>query len=460
MTQEAAGSYPTKARRSPASPSLHERLPVVLPVVVAYGCSGLVIWCISEIVNNPPSDRAGWLGAGARLCGLLGSYLLLVEVLLVARLPWLERDVPVIVLRRWHARNGRLLLTLIVLHACLAVAVEAARTQSPFVGAAIGMVLHFPHVMAAAAGLALLVMAAATSARSVRARIAYGWWHLLHLSTYAAVGLGFAHQLLGADLVGSAGTALWTGMHVLVGVLVLWFRVVAPVRASLRHRLRVTAVIREAPDVVSVWVRGRRIEQLQARPGQYLRWRILTRWSWFTAHPYSLSAPPGPDGLRFTVKAVGNHSRALGRVRVGTRIAIEGPYGALTECRRRRQRVLLLAGGLGIAPLRALLEVLTADPGELTLIYRVGCSEDVIFRDEIDDLARRRGVGVHYLAGPPGGEGRPEPLAPERLTDLVPALRWHDVYVCGPTGMVTTAVTSLRTAGVDHRHIHTETLSF
>jgi predicted ferric reductase len=60
--------------------------------------------------------------------------------------------------------------------------------------------------------------------------------------------------------------------------------------------------------------------------------------------------------LRLTVKAVGDHSAALARVRPGTAIAIEGPYGAFTRHAQRRPQALLVAAGIGVTALRSLLE--------------------------------------------------------------------------------------------------------
>src|SRR5437762_1028493 len=91
---------------------------------------------------------------------------------------------------------------------------------------------------------------------------------------------------------------------------------------------------------------------------------------WWHGHPFSLSSAPNGEWLRITVKALGDGTRSLQRLAVGTRVLVEGPYGVLTGARRRRRRILLIAGGIGIAPLRALVESLPAAPGEMTLLYR------------------------------------------------------------------------------------------
>src|SRR6185503_15122577 len=120
---------------------------------------------------------------------------------------------------------------------------------------------------------------------------------------------------------------------------------------------------------------------------------------WWEAHPFSLSAAPGSERLRITVKGVGEYTAALRALRPGTRVIAEGPFGAFTAAARRRRRVLLIAGGVGITPIRALLEDMPATPGDIAVVYRAQRPGDVILRDELDALAATRGAELHYVVG-------------------------------------------------------------
>jgi ferredoxin-NADP reductase len=154
-------------------------------------------------------------------------------------------------------------------------------------------------------------------------------------------------------------------MHAYALALVVRYRVVAPLENTWRHRLRVEAVVPEADGVVSVIMRGAHLDELGAEAGQFFRWRFLTAATWRTAHPFSLSAPPARDHLRITVKALGDGSALVHSVRAGTLVLAEGPSGALTARRRTRPSVLLIAGGVGITPMRALFETLPIGHGRL-----------------------------------------------------------------------------------------------
>ena len=154
---------------------------------------------------------------------------------------------------------------------------------------------------------------------------------------------------------------------------------------------------------------------------------------------------------------MGDDSARLQRTPIGTRVYVEGPYGALTGSRRRRSRVLLIAGGIGITPLRALLEELPTRRGELTLIYRARHPKDVVFRAELDAIAQLNGATVHYIVGRRGSPSvPPDPLGPETLSSLVPDAQERDVYVCGPDPMMDAVRRTLRTLGVPTNQIHTE----
>jgi ferredoxin-NADP reductase len=205
---------------------------------------------------------------------------------------------------------------------------------------------------------------------------------------------------------------------------------------------------------VSVYVTGQGLDRMRAEAGQFFRWRFLDRKSWWEAHPFSLSAKSDAQSLRITAKGVGDHSRSLRHVRPGTRVMAEGPYGNFTARLRTRRRVLLIAGGVGITPLRAIFEAIPASPGDITLLYRASAERELLFGAELDELARSRRIEVRYLLG--SRDRRPSPLSARHLRQHVPDIVDRDVFLCGPPGMMNTVVKSLRSLGVRRSQIHYE----
>ena len=156
--------------------------------------------------------------------------------------------------------------------------------------------------------------------------------------------------------------------------------------------------------------------------------------------------------LRLTVKALGDGSGNLQDLPVGTWVIAEGPYGAVTASRRTRPDVLLIAGGVGITPMRALFETMPLHPGEdLLLVYRARSWGEVLFRDEFDDIAFRRGARVEYVVGEDFTL-----LTTPALSRLVPDLQQRDVFLCGPPGLAGALRTSLQQLGLPAQQLHEE----
>jgi ferredoxin-NADP reductase len=362
---------------------------------------------------------------------------------------------------RWHAMGGRYTVCLAVAHTLLIIWGYAVQDHTNVVHQTTSLVLTYPDVLMATVALGILVAVGITSARAARRRLRYETWHFIHLYTYLAVALAFSHQFAtGASFIFDAtARVLWAGMYIAVAALLLWFRVAMPIYHGLTRKLTVAGVVRESSDIVSVYITGRRLDAYGAEPGQFFRWRFLTSNLWWAANPYSLSAAPRHDMLRITVRMAGDHSRALASLKPGTKVWAEGPYGGFTSALRTNPKVLLIAGGVGISPVRALLESLPARRGDLTLIYRASTEDGLALRSEIDNIAAARHAHVHYLVGDRRSDMAGW-LDPANLRVLVPDLTRHDVFICGPDGLVSSVTQSLRTAGVARARIHNESFTF
>jgi ferredoxin-NADP reductase len=318
-------------------------------------------------------------------------------------------------------------------------------------------------VLMATVGAVLFGLVAASSIRLARRRLAYETWYGLHLYAYLAIALGFMHQLtLGTDFIGDpVAVGYWLGLYAVAVGLVLAFRLGAPIRSALRHRLRVAAVVDEGPGVVSLHIVGRRLDRLTVQAGQFFQWRFLAGGGWWRPHPYSLSAAPDGRSLRITVKDLGDDSARVRWLKPGTRVIAEGPYGAFTAERITQPQVVLIAGGIGITPLRAILEDLPPGRGGITLLYRASSWRDVVFRAELDELAASRGAEVVYLVGRRGSRDLPDdPLAPRALARQVPGAPQRDFLVCGPDGFLAHVQRSLRRLHVPKERIHAERFAF
>jgi predicted ferric reductase len=209
---------------------------------------------------------------------------------------------------------------------------------------------------------------------------------------------------------------------------------------------------------MSIYITGRFVSELGAEAGQYFRWRFMSRDLWYQAHPFSLSAAPNANTLRLTFKCVGGYTRRLKRrLRPGARVMIDGPYGAFTGVLRRQHGVVMIGGGIGVTPLRAIAETMhSRGRRDIVFLQRASKIGDLILTRELEalDQAGR----ITYI--PAVGSRKNDPLSAERLLDLVPDLEDREVFICGSVGMASSAVRNLRRAKVRRGRIHTEIFDF
>ncbi|MDT0438425.1 MULTISPECIES: ferric reductase-like transmembrane domain-containing protein [Streptomyces] len=389
-----------------------------------------------------------------RLAGLYGALLMAFQLLLVARLPWLDRRIGMDRLTSWHRWTGFGLLWTLLAHAVLITFGYAQSSSLGPIDQVVDLAETTEGVLRAVVAFGVILVVGAVSGRWARRRLAYETWHFVHLYTYVAVVLAFTHQVaVGTTFTASsAATAYWYGVWGVALGSVLAGRLVLPVWRNLRHRLRVSAVVAESDDVVSLYITGRDLDRLPARAGQFFLWRFLTADRWWQANPFSLSAAPDGERLRLTVKRAGAGSAALRHVKVGTRVFAEGPYGAFTALHRTRPESVLIAGGVGVTPIRALLEELS---GHAVVIYRVAADRDAVLYGELRELAAAKGAELHLVTGPVA----PDLLAPRELARMVPDIADRDVFLCGPPPMMASVLRNLRDLGVPKAQLHFERFS-
>ena len=431
------------------------RRAVVLTVtwVFLLGNAAGLVWLWVHGGNLHVKSAGEALTSAARITGLLSAYLALIQVLLLARIPALERAVGFDRLSVWHRWNGHACLDLVLAHVVLSVYGYALMDRISL-GSEISTMLGggiYPGMITATVGTALLVAVVATSIVIVRRRLRYEWWYLVHLTAYAGIALAWFHQIpTGNELVLDRVAAdYWRALFAATLALVVWFRFARPVVDAFRYRLRVDSVVEEGPGVYSLWIRGRGIHRLAALPGQFFLWRFLARGRWWASHPFSLSAVPTRDTLRITVKELGDFTSRIGEIRPGTRVVAEGPFGVFTAASRRRDRVVLIAGGIGITPIRALVEQFA---GDAVVLYRAVRDEDVVLAEELDALD----ADVRYVVGDHTSEEGRRLLSPEHLRELVPDIADREIYLCGPPAMTAVVERSIRRVGVPRRHVHVE----
>jgi len=409
---------------------------VSLPLLVLLAIGVPLIWAY-------PGDLAGWRVAGIMVgwagCGLLllSLFLMLREPRLALVLGGLER------MYRWHHRAGMGAYVLLLLHPLLLSADAlpdwqlAWRMLAPFSQG-------WPVWLGWASLLLLMLGLALTFAR----QIPYGRWRVLHIGLGLAVVLGLLHLL-------------WLGIDapayplLVLALAFLGWRILREDRGWSAHPYLVRSVSRLTDGMVELTL-GPMAQALPTRPGQFVLAAFLDGPAFRGCrefHPFTISGQT-PDGeIRLGIKALGDCTRHVQEVTVGTQVRIDGAFGNFLDAPSGRPQ-LWLAGGVGITPFIGLLRA-----GKLaqatTLIYLYRRDVDAAFLAELEQLARADSQFTFRACAT--GDEIPDlaPLLPERNV-LVAC----DCYLCGPPGMIAAARRQLRQAGVRPRAIHFESFEF
>jgi predicted ferric reductase len=441
----------------------------VAALTLGSGLAVVLLWLSGHgitLLTQKPADAFTSIG---RLTGLVAADLLLVQVLLMARIPAVERAYGQDDLVRKHRLVGFWSFNLLIAHIIIITIGYALTEHRNVFGELWRLVTTYPGMLLATASTLALIAVTVTSIRMARRRLRYESWHLIHLYAYVGVGFSIPHQIwTGTDFSTSpAVQVFWWSAYGAAAGAVLVYRVGLPLLRTFRHRLTVTAVARESSDVVTVRMAGRALESLPVRAGQYFIFRFRDGRGWTRGNPYTLSAPARTHGLQITAKNLGAGSGRLARLRPGTKVLIEGPYGRLTGEDRVGTKVTMFACGIGITPMRSLLEELAYERGDASLIYRARTEPDLVFRRRLEKLSARRGVRVHYVTGsraPGEASWRPADDPSESdsaaLLRLVPDLPEHDVFICGPDAWMDAAVAATVAAGVPRNQLHQERFSW
>lgn len=411
------------------------------------------------------SSASGVVTASGIVAGLVGSDLVLVMLVLAARIPLIDRVVGHDRAMAAHRSLGKPALYLLLAHGLLLTIGYGLADSTSVVSETVALFTS-EDMPLAYLSMALFIAVVVTSLVVVRRTLPYEAWHVVHLLSYAAVLAALPHQFSqGAVLAqGTLQRVYWIALYIAALGSIAVFRFLRPLVATLRHDIRVVRVDRIAGDAVTVHLGGRDLDRLGARGGQFFFWRFLTADTWWHAHPVSLSAEPTASHARITLRLAGAGTARIARLRPGTRVAFSGPFGLFTEAERVHGHVALLAAGIGVTPIRAILDRLALPSGAVTVMVRATSWDEMYLWPELVAWGRATGHRVyasvgHRAHGADGWLSADDVARGVTTTSVFPDLRDSDVYVCGPDGWADAAVERLRGLGVADADIHRESFA-
>ncbi len=413
------------------------------------GIVGFIWWSGSHslLVN-----QSGVAIAFGRLAGLLMEYFILVQLVLIGRIRPVEREFGHDKLNRVHRTLGYSLAAVLLLHPFLLTLGYAWQSNRSLIGQFSNFLTSWDDVAKAAAALVIFVVIIGISVAIVRRKLRYETWYFSHLSLYVAIFLAFDHQTKTADVSFGWPLYYWLGLNYLVFGLLLAYRFLRPLYLFNRHRFTVEKVVPETHDVQSVYIRGRKLERYRFEAGQFVNVTFLRRGMWYT-HPFSFSAAPNGKYLRLSIKRSGDFTSQIQNIKPGTKVILDGPLGRFTTRAATRSKFLLIAGGIGITPLRSLTEELAAAKKDFILLFANKTEADVVFKTELEQLAL--GDRWHNLFSSQG-----QYVDAAQIKTIAADFMEREVYLCGPPPMLKGVRKVLLDLGLPAEQLHYEIFAY
>ena len=426
----------------------------IAAVLAAYGLCVVGMWSVHGGVTKLTS---GWSQAWTSitsLSGLLTSAIALLALVLVGRPLSLERRFGLDRMFVWHRILGDSMGLLLGIHVAAGTVAWAA--ESGWINAIIDLTGQMPYMALAFVGALLIGVVTISSLKSIRQKLSYETWYFIHMLAYLGMAISFGHEIyLGSDLAGdNVARYFWVGLHVAVLSLMVVSRWGRTIKAVVRP-LRVTSIETVGYKTVAIEVSGKSLQHREGDAGQFCFVRPIKRGLWWQSHPFSMSAAPTRDRIRFTIKDRGDASHSITQLVKGSRVIVEGPFGVVTPDVLEGSKALFVVGGVGVAPVLAMVQRLIPDH-EPIVLYRAHSEKDLVHFEELKTAVERLGGKILTLTGPTAKLAVKDPFSAKVLTAAIPDVAQRAVVLCGPDRLLHAARSGLKAAGVPVSRIHSE----
>jgi predicted ferric reductase len=297
--------------------------------------------------------------------------------------------------------------------------------------------------------------------------IRYEYWRASHGMLAVAVAALTLHHILSVGTYSAEQPlrGLWFLFASTAAIAIGLVYVVRPWRMW-REDWRVERVRPLAEHVWEMTLRGPDSTRVCFRGGQFIWMTLAPHRPPFHDHPFSIaSAAAELPRIRLVIHEAGDCTNEFGRVEPGTRVAIDGPHGSfvLPEV---GTPVVMIAGGVGIAPLLGILAEAAAhqDRRPFRLLYAARKGSALAGMDRLRELQSRLDLSVCGVVneGAEGSKCMQGPVRREHISKLLTGVKARDVValVCGPAGMMELATDALLASGVPANSIRYERFDY
>ncbi len=425
----------------------------------------LFFWYQGSPINNSVTVADGLTSIG-RISGLLLAYLLLAQLALISRLKIIEGVLGHDKLARWHRNLGISITILLLAHPIFLAFGYGLNNGINWLHQLFNFIFLFDDLGGAAIATGILIFIILLSTRIIGRHWKYERWYFSHLFAYVAIFMGFGHQLeLGGDFSQKFFAIYWYALFVAFLLIFAYSRFLKPLNNLRLHQFRVSRVVKESENIYSIFITGRNIADFKFSGGQFAIFRFLDKNLFLEAHPFSFSRCYQENEIRITIKKLGDFTEKLvDKIKIGTLVFVEGPLGVFTK-HPQSNKYLLIAGGIGITPIRALTEELAAEKKDVKILVSAKNRQEEIFNSEISQLAAANNFKYfRFFSEETTKEDEQNVFSGrinlEKIKNLVPDWQTREIYFCGPPLMSDSLNQEFIKAGILKKQIHFERFSF
>ncbi|MFZ2103233.1 MAG: ferredoxin reductase family protein [Oricola sp.] len=443
----------TRARPALAAPLL----------AAGYFALAVIPLALAAVAEEP----AGFWTETASALGMVAAVLLLLQLVSSGRFEFLSGRIGIDVTMAFHKWMARLLVVLVVAHPIFFVLpVDFARPHSAWNH--LSALFTAPGNYTGILAFALVILLVGLGLSRDRLPLTYEAWRASHgLMAVIAAGATLMHLLaIGTYARSEPLRTIWIVLAFAALALALG---VYTVRVWQMHRQdwAVSGKRKLADRLWEVTLTSPSGKRLAFEAGQFVWLALAPRRFPLFDHPFSIASAPNEAGeVRFLIQEAGDFTRRLGDVPVGTPAAIDGPHGSFVLTDKPCDAVLLIAGGVGLAPVLSMLnDLANRDDGRpVRLIYAARDAEAMVDLAVFATALSKLGVTpILLLDKPPFGEGRREgPITRDHLAEAMEDLdpKSLAVMICGPAGMMSATCEGLTGLGVPPVNIRYERFDY
>jgi len=407
---------------------------------------------------------ANALLAIARLFGLIAVVGVLTQFILIGREVWIEQLFGLDKLSRVHHIIGQVTYFFIILHPTLVIYAYSLLRHKNYIQQELEILNTFKDTPLALFGVILFTVVVGLSIYIVRKRLKYETWYYVHLLNYLAVASVWGHQLAnGEDFLSQPiFVKYWYALYIFVFGNFLISRFIRPAILFYKHRFYIENLVSETQDTTSVYINGKEMQKFNFQAGQFVFVRFLAKGYRWQKHPFSLSKSYDGKNIRLSIKASGDFTKTIPHLPINTPVWIDGPYGTFTQKSSNKDKILFIAGGIGITPIRSLIQELGSKNKDMILIYGNKSASDIVFKEELESFSQQFNFPIYHVLN---NLEKPEPnyyqgfIDKQKIESIVKDVVEREVFLCGPPIMMTKLVPALKELGIDLKKIHFEKFS-